>query len=150
MADRFPNVHLALCPHDGPTSKADCLNWIFQHLLSAMKSTGERFDVIVTHDAEDLIHPDELRWINYYAARYDFIQTPVLALATPLLAIDARRLLRRIRRISHARHGGAAAAGRISCPSAGVGTGYRRDALDRLAEAASNRRVRAGGADRRL
>ena len=36
------------------------------------------------HDAEDLIHPDELRWINYYAARYDFVQTPVLALATPL------------------------------------------------------------------
>ena len=32
-AARFPNVHLALCPHDGPTSKADCLNWIFQHVL---------------------------------------------------------------------------------------------------------------------
>src|SRR6185295_10436136 len=31
-AGRFPNVHLAVCPHDGPTSKADCLNWIYQHL----------------------------------------------------------------------------------------------------------------------
>src|SRR6478736_8204521 len=26
VADRFPNVHLAVCPHDGPTSKADCMN----------------------------------------------------------------------------------------------------------------------------
>ena len=25
-AHKFPRVHLALCPHDGPTSKADCLN----------------------------------------------------------------------------------------------------------------------------
>ncbi len=39
--------------------------------------------MIVTHDAEDLIHPEELRWINYYSARFDFIQTPVLALPTP-------------------------------------------------------------------
>src|SRR5215218_5872738 len=30
---RFPNVHLAVCPHDGPTSKADCLNWVYQHML---------------------------------------------------------------------------------------------------------------------
>src|SRR6187399_992381 len=28
VAARFPNVHLAVCPHDGPTSKADCLNRI--------------------------------------------------------------------------------------------------------------------------
>jgi adsorption protein B len=26
LEDRYPHVHMALCPHDGPTSKADCLN----------------------------------------------------------------------------------------------------------------------------
>ena len=56
----------------------------FSTSLLYEERSGERFDVIVTHDAEDLIHPDELRWINFYSARYDFIQTPVLALATPL------------------------------------------------------------------
>ena len=28
-ASRHPRVHLAMCPHDGPTSKGDCLNWIY-------------------------------------------------------------------------------------------------------------------------
>src|SRR5579864_3768060 len=84
VAARFSQVHLALCPHPGPTSKADCLNWIYQHLLLLEERSGQLFDMVVIHDAEDLIHPEELRWINYYAARYDFVQTPVLALATPL------------------------------------------------------------------
>src|SRR5262249_8498516 len=30
---RFRNVHVALCPHKGPTCKADNLNWIFQRML---------------------------------------------------------------------------------------------------------------------
>src|SRR4051794_38428388 len=29
-AQRDPRVHLAVCPHDGPTSKGDCLNWIYR------------------------------------------------------------------------------------------------------------------------
>src|SRR3954454_9882210 len=28
LEKRYPNVHLAMVPHDGPTSKADCLNAI--------------------------------------------------------------------------------------------------------------------------
>src|SRR5581483_3932433 len=27
---RNPRVHLAVCPHDGPTSKGDCLNSIYR------------------------------------------------------------------------------------------------------------------------
>jgi len=30
-----------------------------------------------------LIHPDSLRWINYFAEKYDMIQVPVLALPMP-------------------------------------------------------------------
>ena len=45
--ERFPNVHLSLCPHDGPTSKADCLNWIYQQMLLQEELSGERFDAIV-------------------------------------------------------------------------------------------------------
>ncbi|HEX5431707.1 MAG TPA: glycosyltransferase, partial [Bryobacteraceae bacterium] len=127
-AERFPNIHLVLCPHGGPTSKADCLNWIFQHLLLYEERTGERFDVVITHDAEDLIHPDELRWINYYSGRFDFVQAPVLPLATPLRDLThgvycdefaeyhSRDML--VRPLS----GG-------FVPGCGVGTGYRREAL---------------------
>jgi adsorption protein B len=58
VSQRFPNVHLALCPHDGPTSKAECLNWAFQHMLLLEEvSGGDRFELVIIHDAEDLIHP---------------------------------------------------------------------------------------------
>ena len=135
---RFPNVHIAVCPHDGPTSKADCLNWIYQHLRLEEERSGERFEVVITHDAEDMIHPEELRWINYYAARFDFIQTPVLPLATPLPAFTHGIYCDEFAEY-HTRdmtirplYGG-------FVPSSGVGTGYRRGALEKLAHASNNR-----------
>src|SRR5258708_11096751 len=76
----YPNVHLALVPHNGPTSKADCLNWIYQRLQLHEEHKGTRFAVVMTHDAEDLIHPESLRWVNYYADIYDMVQVPVLPL----------------------------------------------------------------------
>jgi len=29
-AGRHERVHVVVCPHDGPTSKGDCLNWIYR------------------------------------------------------------------------------------------------------------------------
>jgi adsorption protein B len=138
VAGRFPQVHLALCPHPGPTSKADCLNWIYQHLLLHEESSGEVFDIVMIHDAEDLIHPEELRWINYYAARYDSVQTPVLALATPLRKLTHGVYCDEFAE-NHTRDMTVRAVLGGFVPSCGVGTGYRRDALDRLARASSNR-----------
>lgn len=82
LEGRFPNVHLAVCPHDGPTSKADCLNQIYKHLLEFEQRQGVEFEVLMTHDAEDLIHPESLRLINYFSRSYDMIQIPVLPLPT--------------------------------------------------------------------
>lgn len=138
VAERFPRVHLALCPHPGPTSKADCLNWIYQHLLLIEEKSGEAFDIVMIHDAEDLIHPEELRWINYYAARYDFVQTPVLALATPFRKLTHGVYCDEFAE-NHSRDMRVRAALGGFIPSCGVGTGYRRDALERLARASSNR-----------
>ena len=138
VSARFPKVHLALCPHPGPTSKADCLNWIYQQLLQFEESSGQSFDIVVIHDAEDLIHPEELGWINYYAARYDFVQTPVLALATPLYKLTHGVYCDEFAE-NHTRDMTVRAALGSFVPSSGVGTGYRRDALARLACAYSNR-----------
>jgi bacteriophage N4 adsorption protein B len=137
-AARLANVHVAVCPHDGPTSKGDCLNWIYQHLMIYEEHTGEHFDLILTHDAEDMIHPDELSWINYYAGRYGFIQTPVLAVATPLrkwthgIYCDEFAENHTVDMVVRASSGG-------FVPGAGVGTGYRREALERLAKASAGR-----------
>jgi adsorption protein B len=135
---RFPNVHLGLCPHDGPTSKADCLNWIYQNMLVYEERHGVRFEAIVLHDAEDLIHPEELRWINYYLDGCGMVQIPVLPLPTPAWKfthgvycdefaeyqskdVPVRELL-----------GG-------FVPSNGVGTGFARWAVEKLAEKEGNR-----------
>lgn len=138
VADRYSNVHVAICPHDGPTSKGDCLNWVYQHILLYEEDHGQRFDLIVTHDAEDIIHPEELRWINFYSGRFDFIQTPVVPMPTPLTKIihgiycDEFAENHTIDLAVRAQTGG-------FIPGAGVGTGYRRETLEKLAQAAANR-----------
>ena len=132
VAERSPNVHLAMCPHDGPTSKADCLNWIYQSIGLFEERAKQRFDLIVTHDAEDLIHPDELGLMNAYAERYDFIQFPVLALATPLTALTHGVYCDEFAEY-HSRDMVVRSEFGCFVPSAGVGTGYRREALEQLA-----------------
>ena len=137
VADRSQRIHLALCPHDGPTSKADCLNWIYQRMLLHERENDVRFDVVMLHDAEDLMHPEELRLIDSYSADYDMIQVPVLPLTTPLSAwthgiycddfaefhlkdLPARWWL-----------GG-------FIPSSGVGTAFSRTSIEALAASDSN------------
>ena len=138
VANRYPNVHVCVCPHDGPTSKADCLNWTYQHILLFEEQAGQRFDILITHDAEDLIHPDEFAWINLYSSRYDFIQTPVLALKTPFWQMTHGVYCDEFAEY-HSRDMNVRALLGGFVPSSGVGTGYRREALDRLAQASSNR-----------
>ena len=137
VTDRFPNVHLARCPHDGPTSKADCLNWIYQHVCLFEEQTNQRFDLIVTHDAEDLIHPEELLWMNAYAEHYDFIQIPVLALPTPLKAVTHGVYCDEFAE-NHSRDMVVRSGFGCFVPGSGVGTAYRRTALEKLALSASN------------
>ncbi len=138
VARRFPNVHVACCPHPGPTSKADCLNWIYQSMLLWEEEHGARFEVVVTHDAEDLIHPESLRLISYFSGRYDMVQVPVLPLPTPLgewthgLCCDEFAEYQSKDIPVRQALGGFLA-------SNGVGTGFTRAALDELAEKHSNR-----------
>ena len=138
ISERFANVHLAVCPHDGPTSKADCLNWIYQHVGLYEEQNDIVFDIIVTHDAEDLIHPEELRWINAYAKRFDFIQIPVLALATPFWSLTHGVYCDEFAE-NHLRDMVVRSTFGCFVPGAGVGTGYRREALEALARVSSNR-----------
>jgi adsorption protein B len=137
-AKRYPNVHISICPHDGPTSKADNLNWIYQRMLLYEEEHAVRFEIILTHDAEDLMDPDALRWINYYAQWSDMVQIPVLALPTS------------VRRLSHGVYCDEFAEFQFKdmparqllggfIPSNGVGTGFSRRALEMLAQTYSNR-----------
>jgi adsorption protein B len=137
-AARLPNVHLARVPHPGPTSKGDCLNWVYQHVLLSEQENGAPFDAILMHDAEDIIHPEALRYVNHYADTYGFIQIPVLALQTPLAnfthGIYCDEFAETQTRDLPVRQ----ALGAF-VPSAGVGTAITRSALDELASRNQNR-----------
>ncbi len=137
LESRFKHVHLAVCPHNGPTSKADCLNWIYQRMLLFEEHHEAPFDIVITHDAEDLIHPAAFGHISAYADEFDMVQIPVLPLPTSLRDLvhgiycdefaewqlkdmPARQLMNSF------------------IPSNGVGTGYTRRALEMLAKAEHN------------
>jgi adsorption protein B len=133
-----PNVHLSVCPHDGPTSKADCLNWIYQRMLLREEETGERFEMVLTHDSEDMIDPDALRWINYYAQWNDMVQIPVLALPTPIHEFTHGVYCDEFTEYQYKDMMARQILGGF-IPSNGVGTGFSRRALEMLAERHSNR-----------
>jgi adsorption protein B len=132
------NVHLAVCPHDGPTSKADCLNWIYQRMLLREDETGERYEMILTHDSEDIIDPDALRWINYYAQWNDMVQIPVLALPRRLRDLTYGVYCDEFTEYQYKDMMARQTLGGF-IPSNGVGTGFSRRALEILAEQHSNR-----------
>ncbi len=132
LSESYPNVHAAVCPHPGPTSKADCLNSVYRRMLDFEAQHGARFDTVVLHDAEDLIHPEALRLINRERETYSMVQVPVLPLPTPPLEAthgiycdefaEFQTLDMRARQFSGS-----------FIPSSGVGTGFAREILERLA-----------------
>lgn len=138
LAESYRNVHVAGCPHPGPTSKADCLNWIYQRMLLYEEEHGVYFDTVVLHDAEDLIHPEALGLINRARASYAMVQIPVLPLTTPVHEFthgiycdefaEYQTIDMPARQFS-----------RSFIPSNGVGTGFARGILDELARERGNR-----------
>lgn len=135
---RHARVHMAMCPRDGPTSKGDCLNSIFASMLDYERRHGVRFEIVVTHDAEDLAHRDSLRLINWFSRDHEMVQVPVLPLATGWrefthgLYCDEFAEFQSKDIPARQRLGG-------FLPGNGVGTGLVRAALERLPGAAVGR-----------
>jgi adsorption protein B len=80
MRRRYRRVIRVEVPHGGPTCKADCLNAILARIRTYETENGLTFAGIVLHDAEDVIHPLELKYFNYVVPRKDLIQLPVVSL----------------------------------------------------------------------
>jgi adsorption protein B len=134
VARRHHNIHRVVVPHDGPTSKADCLNWIYQGIVLEEHRRGRRFEVLLMHDAEDVIHPLALRLYSLLIPTYEFVQTPVLS-----LPIGTRQLVAATYIDEFAEHHlkdmvvREAIGGLV--PSAGVGSAFARDAFEDIARA---------------
>lgn len=66
----------------GPTTKADCLNNVYRMIKVYEDRHEVNFDIIVMHDAEDVVHPHSFLLYNYLIPRVDVIQLPILPLPT--------------------------------------------------------------------
>ena len=76
-------VRLVIGTRDGPTTKADCLNTLWRALRRADAADGRDTRAIVLHDAEDVIHPDELALYDSLLDRHAMVQLPVVPLIDP-------------------------------------------------------------------
>ena len=80
VAERDSRIHLVIGPRNGPTTKADCLNTLWKALQRDDAASRIATKAIVLHDAEDVVHADELRIFDTLIERYDVVQLPVLPL----------------------------------------------------------------------
>lgn len=78
-----PSIRAVIVPHDGPTTKADCLNHLWLALNTDELAGGEKAKAILLHDSEDLVHPDELHIVDRLIERYAAIQFPVIPERVP-------------------------------------------------------------------
>lgn len=124
-------------PHDGPTCKADCLNWIVQAIFSVGLKQTEPFAGVILHDSEDVLHPLELKYFNYLLPRIDFIQLPVTSLERNWWELVAGTYMDEFAEW-HTKDLVVRESMSKSVPSAGVGTCFSRRALEVLAAETDN------------
>ena len=125
-------VRIVICRQPGPTTKADCLNHLWDVLCQDEMEERTPFSMLVLHDAEDLVHPQELRVIRHLARRAALIQLPVI----PRRAVRSRWVAGHYCDEFAELHGKQMVlreALGASIPSAGVGCAFACDALHQLA-----------------
>ena len=80
-----PRIVAVTVDVDGPTTKADCLNHLYSALVAYEASTGRPAKAVVLHDAEDVVHPLELKLFDRLVEYAGLVQLPVL----PLIDADS-------------------------------------------------------------
>ncbi|MBW8755587.1 MAG: glycosyltransferase, partial [Sphingomonadales bacterium] len=127
-----PRVRLVINDRAGPTTKADCLNRLYAALATDEARSGEPFSSIVLHDAEDMVHPAALAVIDRALAEVDFVQLPVRPEPQPDSPWIAGHYTDEFTE-AHAKALVVRDALRTSIPAAGVGCGFARATMARLA-----------------
>jgi adsorption protein B len=125
-------IRLVLGPVPGPTTKADCLNRLWEALLADEAADDRQAKAIVLHDAEDVVHPAELRIFDRLIERFDLVQLPVLPIVDRDTTIVSATYADEFAE-SHGKELVVREALGASIPSAGVGCAFSRDALAEVA-----------------
>ncbi|WP_028225500.1 glycosyl transferase family protein [Paraburkholderia ferrariae] len=137
MRRRYKQLRRVEVPHDGPTCKADCLNWVIAAIFKHEHTAGIEFAGVVLHDSEDVLHPVELRFFNYLLPRKDMIQLPVASLERNWFELVAGTYMDEFAEW-HAKDLVVRESLVNAVPSAGVGTCFSRRALLALSAETDN------------
>jgi len=80
IAQKNNKVVICVNAHDGPTTKADNLNNVYNSINKFESDNERHFDIILIHDSEDFIHPLSMKLFNYFTMHkgIDGVQIPVV------------------------------------------------------------------------
>ena len=126
------SIRLVLCKKSGPTTKADCLNSLWHALTRDELAGGYKAKAIILHDAEDAVHPLELRVYDYLIERAAAVQLPVIPIAVPGSAWISGHYGDEFAE-AHGKSMVVREAVGASVPLAGVGCAIERNRLGRIA-----------------
>ena len=131
-AGNDPRVRVVVHEAEGPTTKADCLNRLYRALCFDEARCGMPFRSVVLHDAEDMVHPAGLIAIDRALDYADYVQLPV----RPELQTSSRWVAGHYADEfleAHAKDLVVRDSLGAALPAAGVGCGFSRAILERLA-----------------
>lgn len=115
----------------GPTTKADCLNRLYEAMERDEARRGCRFSSVILHDSEDMVHPAALVAIDRALSEVDFVQLPVRPIPQDKSPWVAGHYTDEFTE-SHAKTMVVRNVLGAAMPAAGVGCGFDRDLLGRL------------------
>ncbi len=124
-------VRLVVCRNNGPTTKADCLNHLWEALCQDEVEESSKYAAVVLHDAEDVVHPQSLRLFGHLAGRATLIQLPVIPRRAKKSRWIAGHYCDEFAEL-HGKQMVMREALGASIPSAGVGCAFDRNALQYL------------------
>jgi adsorption protein B len=134
----YNKVHIIVNDINGPTSKGQNLNMIFMGINNYESETGKKFEIIVVQDSEDIIHPLSLKLFNYLIPPKAMVQIPVFPIEPEM---NFKNFFKYMTRSTYADEFAESHTKDIVVrkqikgiiPSAGVGTGFKREAMEEIA-----------------
>lgn len=126
-----PRLRVVLHDCDGPTTKADCLNRLYDAICEDERRCKMRVRAVVLHDAEDMVHPSALTLMDRALDDVDFVQLPVRPEPQPGSRWVSGHYCDEFAE-AHARDMVVRDRIGAALPAAGVGCAFSRRAIDRI------------------
>lgn len=85
---QFPHkVVVVVNTQEGPTSKGQMLNEMARFIFKSELQHGQKYDLMLMQDSEDVLHRHSLSLLNYYSQQSDFVQIPVFSFDVPFSSL---------------------------------------------------------------